>query len=297
MKLFLGWISAEKGLSDNTRKSYFFDLVRFNGFLKNNNLSEDTVSLQELQKHIEDLHDIGFAPTSIQRCISAIRGYFRFLCDENELQSDPTENLDAPRKPRYLPGVLCQEEIELLLDAAFEEKRSAAIRDRSILELLYSTGMRVSECISITIDQFLANSEYMFVIGKGNKERIVPVGEIAREWVLRYIDEERPLFSKPVSANYLFINQKRGHPLTRMAVWNIITQAAAKANILTHISPHTMRHSFATHLLEGGCDLRIVQEFLGHSSITTTEIYTHVSSAYLVETHRFFHPRQKKKLT
>jgi integrase/recombinase XerD len=233
-------------------------------------------------------------PSSIQRCISAFRGYFRYLCNEGELQKDPTENLDTPKKPKHLPDVLCQEDVELLLEASFQEGKSASLRDRSILELLYSTGMRVSECISITTDQFLANREYMLVTGKGNKERVVPVGEIAREWVLRYLNEERQKFVKPVSANYLFINQKRGMPLTRMAVWNIITQSAIKANISANISPHTMRHSFATHLLEGGCDLRIVQEFLGHSSITTTEIYTHVSSAYLVEAHRFFHPRQKK---
>jgi integrase/recombinase XerD len=247
-----------------------------------------------LQKYIEDLHDVGFASTSIQRYISAIRGYFRFLCDEGILKSDPTQNLDTPKKPHYLPDVLCQEDVVLLLEAAFEEKKAAALRNRSILELLYSTGMRVSECVSITTDQFLVNREYMFITGKGNKERIVPVGEIAREWVLRYINEERGRFVKSASANFLFINQKRGMPLTRMAVWNIISQTAIKANISAHISPHTMRHSFATHLLEGGCDLRIVQEFLGHASITTTEIYTHISNTYLIQAHKIYHPRQRK---
>jgi len=294
MKLFLGWISAEKGLSDNTKDSYAYDLFNMKNFLQKNNLSEDKVSSQDLQKYIEELCDIDRASTSIQRNISAIRGYFRFLCDEGILQTDPTQNLETPKKSHYLPDVLCQEDVELLLEASFEDGRKAALRDRAILELLYSTGMRVSECINVTTDQFLANSEYMFVRGKGNKERIVPVGEIAREWVLRYIEEERPVFVKPASENFLFLNQKFGKPLTRRAVWDIITQAAIKANISAHISPHTMRHSFATHLLEGGCDLRIVQEFLGHANITTTEIYTHVSRTHLIEAHRFFHPRQRK---
>jgi len=294
MKLFLGWISAEKGLSDNTGNSYACDLFNLKNFLQKNNLSENAVSSQDLQKYVEELCDVGYASTSIQRCISAVRGYFRFLCDEGILQTDPTQNLETPKKSRYLPDVLCQEDVELLLEAAFEDGRKAALRDRAILELLYSTGMRVSECVGVTTEQFLANNEYMFVRGKGSKERIVPVGEIAREWVLRYMNEERPIFVKTASENFLFLNQKFGKPLTRRAIWDIITQAAIKANISAHISPHTMRHSFATHLLEGGCDLRIVQEFLGHANITTTEIYTHVSRTHLIEAHRFFHPRKEK---
>jgi integrase/recombinase XerD len=202
--------------------------------------------------------------------------------------------LESPKKSRFLPVVLCQEDVESLLDATIDEKEKVSLRNRAILELLYSTGMRVSECISLTTEQFLANEEYMFVIGKGNKERFVPVGEIARKYVLQYLKEERPKFAKPASANFLFINQRFGKPLSRMAVLTIIKEAAIRAGISPDISPHTLRHSFATHLLEGGCDLRIVQEFLGHSSITTTEIYTHISRSYLIDAHRHFHPRQKK---
>ena len=295
MKLFLGWISAEKGLSDNTKKSYEFDLRHFCEYLEINNLNELSVSQKDLQKFIEYLYDLKLVQTSIHRHVSAIRGYYRFLIAEDEIKHDPTENLESPKLPKYLPSVLCQEDVELLLENTIDNNEKATLRNRAILELLYSTGMRVSECITLTTDQFLANKEYMIVIGKGNKERVVPVGEIAREWVLRYLQDERPKFVKPASANYLFINQRFGKPLTRMAIWNIITEAAMRAGISAEISPHTMRHSFATHLLEGGCDLRIVQEFLGHSNITTTEIYTHISSTYLIDAHRHFHPRQKRK--
>ena len=298
MRLFLGWISAEKGLSGNTKSSYSFDLLRLRQFFEKYDIDEIAASSRDLQKYIEELHDLGFAPSSIQRNISAIRGYYRFLCDENTILHDPTENLDAPKKQDYLPAVLCQEDVELLLENTTDDKGKVSLRNRAILELLYSTGMRIGECLSITTDQFLANEEYMIIVGKGNKERVVPVGEVAREWVLRYLKEERPKFVKPASENYMFINQGRGiglgKPLSRMSALTIIKEAALRANLPSEVSPHTLRHSFATHLLEGGCDLRIVQEFLGHSSITTTEIYTHISKSYLVETHRHFHPRQKK---
>jgi len=299
MKLFIGWISAEKGLSDNTREAYTFDLLRLRQYFEKNNLKENDISPRDLQKYIEELHDLRFASTSIQRNISAARGYYRFLCDENIITHDPTENLDTPKKARYLPDVLCPEDVEKLLDNASDENGKVPLRNRAFLELLYSTGMRVGECLAVTTDQFLENREYMVIIGKGNKKRLVPVGEMAHEWVLRYLEEERPKFVKPASENYLFINQGSGiglgKPLSRMAALTIIKEAALRANISAKVTPHTLRHSFATHLLEGGCDLRIVQEFLGHSNITTTEIYTHVSRTYLIDTHRHFHPRQKRK--
>ena len=299
MKLFIGWISAEKGLSDNTREAYTFDLLRLRQYFEKNNLKENDISPRDLQKYIEELHDLRFASTSIQRNISAARGYYRFLCDENIITHDPTENLDTPKKARYLPDVLCPEDVEKLLDNASDENGKVPLRNRAFLELLYSTGMRVGECLAVTTDQFLENREYMVIIGKGNKKRLVPVGEMAHEQVLRYLEEERPKFVKPASENYLFINQGSGiglgKPLSRMAALTIIKEAALRANISAKVTPHTLRHSFATHLLEGGCDLRIVQEFLGHSNITTTEIYTHVSRTYLIDTHRHFHPRQKRK--
>jgi integrase/recombinase XerD len=299
MKFFLGWISAEKGLSDNTKTSYLFDLTRFQEYLEKNNLEEKAISQEDLQKYITYLCNLTgkekLVQATIHRHISTIRGYYKFLFAEDIINHDPTENLESPKLAKSLPYTLCVEDIFKILDNAADENEKAPLRNRAILELLYSTGMRVSECVSVTTEQFLTNKDFMMVTGKGNKERLVPVGEIARDWVLRYLNEERDKFVKPASANCLFINQRFGEQLTRMAVFDIIKKAAKRAGILGGVSPHTMRHSFATHLLEGGCDLRIVQEFLGHSSITTTEIYTHVTSTFLIETHHHFHPRQIKK--
>jgi integrase/recombinase XerD len=298
MKDFLGWISAEKGLSDNTKESYFLDLLRLREYFETKNLDEKTIKRRDLQKYVETLHELGFASTSIHRNISSIRGYYKFLFDEEIIDHDPIQNLDSPKLSKRLPDTLCQEDVFAVLENASSTTERAPLRNRAVLELLYSTGMRVSECISVTTDQFLANKEYMFIVGKGNRERLIPVGKVARKWVLKYLNEERQNFVKPESENFLFLNQGRGigrgRSLTRMAVWNIIKEAAQRANVSGHISPHTLRHSFATHLLEGGCDLRIVQEFLGHSSITTTEIYTHVTRTFLLTTHRLYHPRQKK---
>jgi len=298
MKMFLGWISAEKGLADNTRTSYSLDLLRLCEFFASKNINEKSVKMQDLQKYIEALYDLGFAATSVQRSISSIRGYYRFLLDEELIKNDPSENLEMPKAIKRLPATLPPEDVFEILENAAGPAEKTPLRNRAVLEMLYSTGMRVSECANITTDQFLTNKDFMFIVGKGNKERLVPVGEIAREWVLRYLEEERPSLVKPASANFLFLNQGRGigrgRPLTRMAIFTIIKEAAERAGIFLNISPHVMRHSFATHLLEGGCDLRVVQEFLGHSSITTTEIYTHVSTTFLVDTHKHYHPRQKK---
>jgi integrase/recombinase XerD len=299
MNNFLGWISAEKGLAENTKISYSFDLFHLQEFFEKNKIDEKSVTQRDLQKYIEFLYDMELFQTSISRHISAVRGYYKYLTAEDIINHDPTQNLDMPKLRKYLPDTLCPEDVFKILENAASEKEKAPLRNRAILELLYSTGMRVSECISITTEQFSVNREYMLITGKGNKERLVPVGEIAHKWVSRYVEEERDMFVKPASENYLFINQGRGigrgKRLTRAAVWNIIKEAVARAGITANVSPHTMRHSFATHLLEGGCDLRIVQEFLGHSNIATTEIYTHVNRTHLIDTHRHFHPRQIKK--
>lgn len=291
--LFLGWIAAEKGLSPNSVDSYSYDLLRLEAFLEKNNIEEAQVSHKDLQQFTELLYDLGFAVSSIQRNISTLRGYFCFLAAENIIPYDPSENIETPRNAKKLPMVLVHHEIESLLDAVDTEKQNG-IRDRAILEVLYSCGLRVSELTSLTSGIFFSDDDFLFIRGKGNKERIVPIGSIAREWVKRYLETERPLFVKPQSNDALFLN-RRGGALSRMSIWNIIRENSIRAGIQSAVSPHTLRHSFATHLLEGGCDLRIVQELLGHSNITTTEIYTHVDQEHLVEVHRSFHPRQKKK--
>lgn len=290
-RLFLGWIATEKGLATNSVVSYQFDLNRFSAFLEDCKLTDRTVTAADLDRFLGVLYDVGFAISSIQRTLSTVRSYFRFCTAEKLLHSDPAEHLLVPRKAKTLPSVLSIEEIESLLNAVDISKRGG-LRDRALLETLYGTGMRVSELCSFSESQF-CDDGFIVVRGKGNKERIIPLGDLASEWINRYKAEERPSFATEKSADYIFINQRGGAPLSRMGVWNMIRAYALKAGITSEISPHTFRHSYATHLLEGGADLRIVQELLGHSNITTTEIYTHVDRTHLIEVHRHFHPRNK----
>lgn len=288
-RLFLGWIATEKGLSDNSVVSYKFDLNRFAAFLEDNSLSDRSVSAADLDRFLGVLYDVGFAVSSIQRTLSTVRGYFRFCTTENLLDSDPAEHLLLPRKPKTLPSVLSVEEIEAILNAVDLNKRGG-IRDRALLETLYGTGMRVSELCSFAESQ-ISDDGFIQIRGKGNKERIVPLGDVAKEWLDLYRSKERPIMVTPKSADTIFINQRGGSPLSRMGIWKILRAYAIKAGITADVSPHTFRHSYATHLLEGGADLRIVQELLGHTNITTTEIYTHVDRSHLIEVHRHFHPR------
>jgi integrase/recombinase XerD len=221
-----------------------------------------------------------------------MRGYFAFIASEGLLQSDPTELLESPRMNRYLPAVLSVEELGALLDAVDTRKRGG-VRDRALLETLYATGMRVSELSTLTVEQVLETEELVRVFGKGSKERLVPIGRIALRWIGEYQAVERPLFCKAHTDSTLFLNV-RGTALSRMGIWKIIQKYSSAAGLNKKISPHTFRHSFATHLLEGGADLRTVQEMLGHANIVTTEIYTHVDREYLKEVHRSFHPRFKQ---
>lgn len=289
LKLYRGWLKAEKGLSENSVESYYFDLQRLDTFLADYGVVDTTVTHEHLSRFIMLLTDIGFAPSSIQRTVSTLRSYFGFLSAEDIIAIDPSENLEAPKKVKKLPSVLSVEEVEALLTIIPTDKR-LGLRDRAMLELLYGCGLRVSELITITYESIIDEGEFLFVRGKGSKERLIPIGAHARKWVQRYLDEERNLLLKDVTIKTIFLNG-RGTPLSRMGLWKLIQKYALLAGIDKGISPHTFRHSFATHLLEGGADLRIVQELLGHSSITTTEIYTHIDRTHLVEVHRQFHPR------
>jgi len=244
-----------------------------------------------LSEYIRLLYDLGFAATSIQRTLSSIRGYFAFLAADGVIVGDPTELLERPKSIRYLPSVLTVEEMLSLFNAVNTGKR-CGMRDRALLETLYATGMRVSELSNFTFEQILFDEGLVRIIGKGSKERLVPIGSMAIEWINKYLQTERPLLSKRSTDSSVFLNV-RGTKLSRMGIWKIIRQYVKKAGITKQISPHTFRHSFATHLLEGGADLRAVQEMLGHANIVTTEIYTHVDMEYLKEVHRSFHPRFK----
>ena len=245
-----------------------------------------------LSEYIRVLYDIGFAPTSIQRTIASLRSYFSFIAAEGEIDKDPTELLQSPRTTRYLPSVLTVDEVERIL-AAVDVNRRCGVRDRAMLETLYATGMRVSELASFTYEQIIFEDEIVRVFGKGSKERLVPIGKIALHWIDEYYQTDRPGLARPSSDSTVFLNS-RGGAFSRMGIWKIIQRYVKKGGIKKKVSPHTFRHSFATHLLEGGADLRTVQEMLGHANIVTTEIYTHVDREYLKEVHRSFHPRSQQ---
>jgi integrase/recombinase XerD len=288
---FLSYLKLEKTLAGNTVTSYTFDLERLRSYLSQHDIGRlEDVTPDMLRAYIRDLFDIGFAAASIRRTLSSLRAYFSFVVSEGFLQQDPAELLESPKSSRYLPSVMSVEEIAGIMESVDTRKRGG-VRDRALLETLYATGMRVSELTHFTLEQLLAGEGLVRVTGKGAKERIVPIGETALSWIRDYCSAERPVFSKPHSDSTVFLNV-RGQRLSRMAIWKIIRKYVRAAGIKKHVSPHSFRHSFATHLLEGGADLRAVQEMLGHSNIVTTEIYTHVDREYLKEVHKSFHPRQ-----
>jgi integrase/recombinase XerD len=293
LEAYMAYLQLEKTLSGNTAVSYRFDLQRLAGYLdRQGAIDLQRVTPAVLSAYIRLLYDLGFAATSIQRTVSSIKSFFAFAAVEGYIASDPTELLESPKKSRELPSVLSVEEVEAVIDAVDLQKKNG-IRDRAIIETLYATGMRVSELCAFTMEQLMAEDRLVRVFGKGSKERIVPIGGSALYWIDEYLEKERGLLTKPYSGSTLFLNF-RGRGFSRMGIWKMTRQYAAQGGVKKEISPHTFRHSFATHLLEGGADIRTVQEMLGHSNIVTTEIYTHVDREYLKEVHRSFHPRSRK---
>jgi integrase/recombinase XerD len=246
-------------------------------------------SARILREYVYHLKDLGLSPSSIRRNVSAVRSYFRFMLGEGELVRDPSERLEAPKRWRTLPEVLTVEEAERLLVAPSLDE-PLAFRDRAMLELAYGAGLRVSEWITLSIKDVMMDDHLLRVFGKGSKERLVPIGRKAIAAVAIYVRELRPRLEKGQGKGILFLNA-RGEPMSRMGAWKILRKYVDLAGITKPVSPHTLRHSFATHLLEGGADLRAVQEMLGHADISTTQIYTHVDREYLRSVHRQFHPR------
>lgn len=296
LNLYLQFIKLEKGLSENSIVSYEHDLNRYLLFLNVEKKITDLagVTLAHIEDFLDYLIDHEFlSASSLARNISSIRGFHEFAVVEGITAANPAELIELPKKAKKLPEVLDTVEIEAMLDTP-DISKPAGIRDKAILECLYGTGMRVSELTDLETDRMYFEIGFIRVIGKGSKERLVPVGEIAQEALEHYIEHVRPLFYNPEKAhkskNKVFLNQ-RGGALSRMSIWNIVQKAAKDADIKKKVYPHIFRHSFATHLLEGGADLRAVQEMLGHSSILTTEIYTHVDRSLLQQTHKQFHPR------
>jgi integrase/recombinase XerD len=290
LERFDDFLTLEQGSSPNTVEAYRRDVDRLVDYATlKGALSAVDVTSRMLREFVYHLKDIGLAPSSIRRNISAIRTYFRFLLAEGAAARDPSERLETPKRWRTLPEVLTVDEVSRLLGAPTIDD-PMVFRDRAMLELAYGAGLRVSEWITIGVRDVLFEDKLVRVFGKGSKERLVPIGRTAIGAVATYMRELRPALEKGGGKGALFLNA-RGVPLTRMGAWKILRRYVERAEIHKHVSPHTLRHSFATHLLEGGADLRAVQEMLGHADISTTQIYTHVDREYLRQVHRQFHPR------
>lgn len=289
LKQYTAYLILERGLSDNTRECYLSDAQKLLSYLNDNNLGLKDVTLDHLHNFIADLHDLGISSRSQARIISGIKSFFRFLSLEKIIESNPTILLESPRIGRKLPEVLTIEEIDEMISCV-DLSTNEGQRNRAIIETLYSCGLRVSELINLEINKIFLDEEYIVIKGKGEKERIVPISPSAIHEIKLYLEDRKYLNIKPGEENILFLN-RRGRRLTRVMIFYIIKQLAELAGIRKEISPHTLRHSFATHLLEGGANLRAIQQMLGHESITTTEIYIHIDRTRLREEILTFHPR------
>jgi integrase/recombinase XerD len=285
---FLHHLRVEKGLAKNSVESYARDLMKFFSFLETKALSPLRASQADLMDFISSLAG-QLSIRSIARNISSLKAFYRFLVSEGEIETNPARLLSAPRLPRRLPGVLSRSEVERLLTQP-DATTSRGDRDRAMLELLYATGLRVSELIHLKIPSVNTEAGFVRTVGKGSKERMVPVGAKALEALKNYLEHGRPGLLKRRSSSYLFLSP-RGKAMTRQGFWKIIKRYGLQAGIRKELSPHSLRHSFATHLLECGADLRSVQIMLGHSDISTTQIYTHVTRERLKEIHQKYHPR------
>lgn len=288
---FLDYLALERGLRPRTCDAYRSDLRRFLGYLETRGdvSSPDGIDHRVLRDYVAHLHGRGTAPVSIRRAQSALRAFFEFLAGEGLVRENPADRMDRPAAGRKLPEFLSPDEAVLVVEAV-DPDSGVYWRDRAALELLYATGMRVSELTGLSLADLDMEHECCIVFGKGGRERIVPIGGAALKAVERYLAQVRPALDRGRGDGVLFLNQ-RGTPLGRMTIWTIVSRAGARAGIERRISPHTLRHSCATHMLEGGADLIAVQEMLGHADISTTQIYTHLDREYLRRTHRRHHPR------
>ena len=288
LPIYLDYVAVEKGLAKNSLASYRHDLHRFGHWLQDQQLDLARVERSHLTRYFQALRTTGISARSVARALAGIRGFFRFLVAERHLQRDPTENLETPKLWSTLPNSLQPSEVDALLGAP-DRSTPAGLRDAAMLELLYATGLRVSELIRVKVEDLVLDAGFLRTIGKGSKERVVPFGDSATKTILAYLEEARPHFDKRGDA-HLFLSN-RGRPMSRQSFWMKIVKYARQAGFTGSISPHVLRHSFATHLLENGADLRSVQMMLGHSDISTTQIYTHVSRARLKKMYDQYHPR------
>ncbi|MBN2092145.1 site-specific tyrosine recombinase XerD [candidate division KSB1 bacterium] len=290
---FIDFIKVERGLALNTQSAYENDLANYLAFISDQGIQKpNEITPQHIIKYINLLNEVGLIGSSITRNLSAIRMFHLFLLGENITQQDPTQSISSPKLGRKLPGVLNIPEVELLLKQP-DKNDLLGCRDKAMLEFLYATGVRVTELITIKQSDLYFDQEFVRVFGKGSKERLIPVNQTAIKYVQLYQNSTRTVLAqRGIHKDVLFLNA-HGRPMTRMGFWKILRHYLDQAGITKNASPHTLRHSFATHLLEGGADLRTVQELLGHVDISSTQIYTHLNRDYLKEVYRKFHPREK----
>ncbi len=287
---YIDFLIIEKGLAANSIESYSTDLAEYLDFLeKNQILAMDQTDTTVVLAWLVHLTKKGLSAKSRARHLITLRGFYKYLITEQHLSRNPVKDVDIPKMGQSLPKILSILEVEKLLEAG-DVTKSKGIRDVAMMEILYGAGLRVSELILLKLQDINLDAGLVRVMGKGSKERMVPIGSKAQSMARQWIDTERPRVLKHTKSLYLFV-ARAGKPMTRQAFWKIIKKYALLAGISQNITPHTLRHSFATHLLEGGADLRSVQTMLGHSDISTTQIYTHISKEYLIKMHQKFHPR------
>ena len=294
-EMYFHFLRLEKSVSENTIEAYLRDNQRFIEYLvfdkQIRHLSE--VKREHFQEYLKLLGNLGLAETSVARNISGLKSFFKFLVMEGVLQDSPASGIRSPKKKRQLPAVLTYEEIKTIL-SVIDVSTDMGMRDRAMIELMYACGLRVSELLNLELTDLDLKTGLIRVFGKGSKERLVPVGKPALRIMENYLHTSRPALLRKGPRSFMFLNS-RGDQLSRMGLWKIIRKYLEASGLTTDIHPHTFRHSFATHMLEGGADLRVVQELLGHANIETTQIYTHLDKEYLIQIHQQFHPREKDK--
>lgn len=294
LKEYLAFLKFEKNLSENSIQSYRNDLSKLLDFAESEKVNDlNEIDFPLIRKFFEIQKKEGVSSGTTARYRSSLKGFFKYLSKNQYIEKNPVDKLASTKISRKLPSYLTFNEIELILDKINHADIPLGLRDKAMLEIAYSCGLRVSELINLKISDLFFNEEVIRVIGKGSKQRLVPIGTSAINWVTEYLKFSRPILENKIkSASIVFLN-KRGTKLSRMGIWKILDKYAKEAGITKDVHPHVLRHSFATHLIEGGADLRAVQEMLGHSDISTTQIYTHIDRDYIKEVHRNHHPRGK----
>ncbi|EPP7143559.1 site-specific tyrosine recombinase XerD [Enterococcus hirae] len=287
---YLHYLTIERGLSLNTRKSYERDLLQYLHYLEDEQINSwQDVDRYVVINYLEKMHDEKKAPATVTRMITSLRRFHQFLRQERLTDHDPMQHIDTPKKVQKLPSTLSLTEVERLIETP-DTTKNIGIRDRAILEVMYATGMRVSELVGLKLSDLHLSLGLVQTLGKGDKERIIPLGDYAIQWLERYLDEARPLLVANPSETHVFVNH-HGTGLSRQGIWKNLKQLVREAGINKEVTPHTLRHSFATHLLENGADLRTVQELLGHADISTTQIYTHITKKRMTDVYKQHFPR------